>query len=42
MNKLLVVGATGLLGKATIKYFKTKKNWSRDQEIMGNEKKSNK
>ena len=27
MNKLLVIGATGLLGKATIKYFKTKKNW---------------
>ncbi|GIR54982.1 MAG: hypothetical protein CM15mP62_24530 [Rhodospirillaceae bacterium] len=25
MNKLLVIGATGLLGKATIKYFKTKK-----------------
>jgi len=28
MKKLLVVGATGLLGKATIKYFKTKKNWT--------------
>ena len=27
MNKLLVVGATGLLGKATIKYFKNKKDW---------------
>ena len=27
MKNLLVVGATGLLGKATIKYFKTKKNW---------------
>ena len=27
MNKLLVIGATGLLGKATIKYFKNKKDW---------------
>ncbi|MEC7661317.1 MAG: NAD-dependent epimerase/dehydratase family protein, partial [Pseudomonadota bacterium] len=27
MNKLLVVGATGLLGKATIKFFKNKKDW---------------
>ena len=27
MNRLLVVGATGLLGRAPIKYFKPKKNW---------------
>ena len=27
MGKLLVVGATGLLGRAAIKYFRAKKGW---------------